>query len=90
MSSEQDKFKHSKRLHEDENAIRKQMKIAKEHRLTEYNPDTKQPHRFHKHHAMNCGNPKCIMCSNPRRTFKELTYQEKKQMQEMFYRDSGE
>ncbi len=36
---------------------------------------------FAKHHAVNCGNPKCIMCANPRKTFKELTAQEKRMFQ---------
>jgi hypothetical protein len=31
MSTEQDKIKHSNRLHQDENAIKKQTKNAKEH-----------------------------------------------------------
>jgi hypothetical protein len=29
---------------------------------------------------MDCGNPKCMMCGNPRKTFKEVTHQEKKLM----------
>ena len=83
MSTEQDKFKHSKRLLKDENAVKKQVKIAKEHRISEYNPgEPKQPHRYHKRHAMNCGNPKCVMCGNPRKTFKELTQQEKRLFQD--------
>ena len=32
---------------------------------------------------MNCGNPKCFMCSNPRKTFKELTQQEKRMFQDV-------
>ena len=49
MSHEQDKFNHSKRLHADETAIKKQTKIAKEHRVSEYNPSAvKQPHETHK------------------------------------------
>ena len=84
MSTEQDKFNHSKRLQKDENAIKKQVKIAKEHRVSEYNPsEVKQPHRYNKHHAMDCGNPKCVMCSNPRKTFKELTQQEKRLFQDV-------
>ncbi len=78
MSKEEDKFKHSKRLLKDENAIKKQMKIAKEHRITEFNPKLDQPHRYHKHHAMNCGNPDCFMCANPRKIFKEKTIQEQR------------
>jgi hypothetical protein len=83
MSTEQDKFNHSRRLQKDENAIKKQVKIAKEHKVSEYNPNVDQPHRFVKHHVMDCGNPKCVMCSNPRKTFKELTQQEKRLFQDV-------
>jgi hypothetical protein len=78
MSTEQDKFKHSKRLHQDENAIKKQTKIAKEHGM-----DVKEPHKFSKHHAMDCGNPECMLCGNPRKTFKELTTQEQRMFQDL-------
>ena len=78
MSKEQDKIKHSKRLLKDENVIKKQTKIAKDFGI----PVT-EPHKFAKHHAMNCSNPKCIMCSNPRKTFKELTQQEKRMFQDV-------
>jgi len=81
MSNESDKIKHSRRLHQEEAAIKKQVKIAKTNGLT--NKDIKEPHRLAKHHAMNCGDPKCMMCSNPRHTWKELTTQEKRLFQEM-------
>ena len=71
MSNQEHKDKHSKRLHQENNAIRKQQKIAKSHGLYE-----NESHRYAKHHAMDCGNPDCVMCSNPRKTFKELTVQE--------------
>jgi hypothetical protein len=77
MSTEEDKFKHSKRLLKDENAVKKQTKIAKE-----FGVPVKEPHKFAKSHAMNCGNPKCVMCGNPRKTFKELTQQEKRLFQD--------
>lgn len=85
MSKEEDKFKHSKRLLKDENAIKKQMKIAKEHKHvnSEFNPKLDQPHRFSKHHAMDCGNPNCFLCGNPRKLWHELTAQEKRMFQEM-------
>ncbi len=85
MSTEEDKFKHSKRLLKDENAIKKQVKIAKEHRVSEYNPgEPKQAHRYHKRHAMDCGNPECFMCGNPRKTHKDkLTAQEKRMFQDL-------
>ena len=85
MSKEEDKFKHSKRLLKDENAIKKQVKIAKEHKASEYNPSgIDQPHRYHKHHAMDCGNPECYICGNPRKTHKDkLTAQEKRLFQDV-------
>ena len=78
MSKEQDKIKHSKRLQKDENVIKKQTRIAKAAGL-----EVIEPHKFAKHHAMNCGNPKCFMCSNPRKVFKELTQQEKRLFQDV-------
>ena len=77
MSTEDDKFKHSKRLLKDKTAVAKQVKIAKA-----YGVPFKEPHKFAKHHAMNCGNPKCVMCGNPRKTFNELTQQEKRLFQD--------
>jgi hypothetical protein len=73
MSHEEDKFNHSRRLHKEQAAIDKQVMIAKE-----FGIPVKEPHKLHKHHVMNCGNPKCIMCSNPRKIFKEKTMQERK------------
>ena len=73
MSNEDDKIKHSKRLLKNENAVKKQTKIAKEHGVP-----VKEPHKFEKHHAMDCGNPGCMLCSNPRKIFGEKTMQERK------------
>jgi hypothetical protein len=73
MSTEEDKIKRSKRLLKDENAIKKQVKIAKAAGMT-----VKEPHKFVKKHAMDCGNPECFLCGNPRKTHKDsLTIQEK-------------
>ena len=85
MSTEQDKFKHSKRLLKDENAIKKQLKIAKAHtHFPEENKVVKEPHRLVKHHAMDCGNPECFLCGNPRKTHKDkLTQQEKRLFQNL-------
>ena len=57
MSTEEDKFKHSKRLLKDDNAIKKQTKIARE-----FGVPIKDPHRLAKQHALDCGNPKCLLC----------------------------
>ena len=73
MSTEEDKIKRSKRLHKDECAVAKQVKIAKSHGM-----DVKEAHKFAKQHAMDCGNPGCAMCGNPRHIFKDSqTIQEK-------------
>lgn len=71
MSSEFDKIKHSKRLHKEEAAIKRQAAIAKEFKL-----DEKQIHRFAKKHALDCGHPKCGVCSNG--GIREDTIQEKR------------
>ena len=73
MSTEYDKIKHSKRIHANEIAVKKQVKIAKSHGI-----EVKEPHKLAKHHATNCGQPNCIMCGNPRKVWKEETIQEKR------------
>ena len=78
MSTEQDKFKKSKRIQKDENAVKKQTRIARE-----FGVPVTEPHKFAKHHAMNCGNPNCHMCGNPRKVFNEPTQQEKRLFQDV-------
>jgi hypothetical protein len=80
MSNEVEKEKRGKRILGNEHAIRKQVKIAKAYGMT-----IEEAHRYVKHHALNCGDPKCIMCSNPRKTFKEKTIQEKRFYQKELY-----
>jgi hypothetical protein len=76
MSKDEDKIKHSKRLLKDDNAIAKQVKIAQAHGM-----EVKEPHRLVKHHAMDCGNPECYLCGNPRKSHKDrLTIQEKRNL----------
>ena len=71
MSDNESKIKHSKRLHKEESAIKKQVKIAKSHGV-----EVKEPHKLAKHHALNCGQANCPVCSSPRKTFGEKTKQE--------------
>lgn len=78
MSNDSDKFKNSKRRFEDENAVKKQVKIAKD-----YGAPVTEPHRLHKKHAMDCGNPSCYLCGNPRKLFKEKTIQEQRMFQDL-------
>ena len=77
MSHEDDKLRHSKRIHQEEAAIAKQVKIAKTHGM-----DIKEPHKLAKHHALDCGQPNCIMCASPRKIWKEETIQERRAKQE--------
>lgn len=77
MSNQDDKVKNSKRRLKDENAVARQVKIAKA-----FNVPIEEPHKLAKHHALNCGNPKCVICANPRRVFKELTTQERRLFQD--------
>ena len=75
MSDSESKQKHSKRLHKEESAIKKQQKIALQHGMDRKEIE-REPHRFAKHHAMDCGNPECALCGNPRYTHNETTKQE--------------
>jgi len=85
MSDSLDKFKNSRRRLQDENAIKKQTKIAKEHGV-----NIDEPHKYAKHHALNCGDPKCSLCSNPRHSGytkgqEKLTAQERRLFQDLDY-----
>jgi hypothetical protein len=70
-----EKEKRSKRIAQKQRHIERQVDIMSVHGL---NNCKDQPHRFHKRKAMNCGDPGCVMCGNPRKFFKEKTLQEKK------------
>ena len=61
MSKEEDKIKNSLRRHRDDTAVNRQVKIAKS-----FGVPVDEPHKLAKHHALNCGDPKCTMCANPR------------------------
>ncbi len=78
MSKAEDKIKNSQRRHRDDAAVNRQVKIAKT-----FGVPVAEPHKLAKHHALNCGDPKCVMCANPRRTYKKLTVQEQRLFQEL-------
>lgn len=83
MSNDLAKFINSKRRHKTDVAIARQVKIAKSH-ATYNQRNIKQKHRLAKHHAMDCGNPQCYICGNPRKTHKDkLTPQEKRLFQDL-------
>lgn len=84
------KDKRQKRFQQKQRHIDRQMKIYNDV-MGPYNkwiPDkaiglyfkehAKTPHRFHKKNALNCGDPKCVMCMNPRKAWGEKTMQERK------------
>jgi hypothetical protein len=84
MANDLAKFLNSQRRHRDETAVKKQVKIAKAHGLTNKDKAVKEPHRLSTHHAMDCGNPECYLCGNPRRTHKDtLSAQEKRLFQDL-------
>jgi len=81
MSNELARFVNSRRRHKTDVAVARQVKIARAHNSTS---DVKQPHRLAKRHAMDCGNPQCYLCGNPRKTHKDkLTQQEKRLFQDL-------
>ena len=79
------KIKHSKRLQQKANHIRRQEELTKN-----YGIPLTSPHRYQKTNVLNCGNPKCIMCANPRKIFKEKTIQEKRFDQTLRWREYEE
>lgn len=54
------------RRHLSEKSCAKQESIRKAHQGPGFATRVDSAHRFHKKKAMNCGNPRCFMCSNPR------------------------
>jgi hypothetical protein len=89
LSNEKDKVKHKTRMHRAWTAIKKQLGIIKSRRHflgASKQIDEAQPHRLAKKHAMDCGQPGCAICGNPRRTRRhklkdQLTTQERRNNQ---------
>jgi hypothetical protein len=73
MSNEQHKEQHSKRIYQKEVTVKRNVKLAKK-----YGIPVKEPHKLHKKNPITCGNPDCVMCMNPRKSFGEKTMQERK------------
>jgi len=83
VSNDLAKFINSRRRHKTDVKIARQVQIARQHGLTNRDKAVKEPHRMAKHHAMDCGQPGCLMCGNPRKTHKEITAQEKRLFQDV-------
>ena len=52
-------------------AIKRQLRLAKLHKLTKIIPG-----KFRKKHALDCGNPRCLICGNPRKLWKTVPIKE--------------
>jgi hypothetical protein len=87
MSHDEDKIKHSKRLQNDESAIKHNMRIAKANRLP---VNETEAHRYVKRNALTCGDSNCVMCMNPRKAWGEKTMQERKFEQHKLYEQDRE
>jgi hypothetical protein len=89
MSDQQSKDKHNTRMHRAWRAIKKQLGIIKSKKTFDGDSkriDEAQPHRLAKKHALDCGQPDCLYCGNPRHNkFKKgkdkLTTQERRNNQ---------
>lgn len=86
MASEEQKFLHSQRILKKDASLRRQTKIAKTFGVDRY---IKQPHRLAKHHALDCGQAGCMVCSNGRKTNGERTVQEKRMFQDKLHFDTS-
>lgn len=75
----------ARRRHNTQKAIDKQRRIIKALDGIVAPKIMKQPHRLHKHHALDCGIPGCINCSNPRKVWGQLTVQERKFNEGIYY-----
>lgn len=76
----EEKEKRNKRFMQKQRHINRQVALKKQYvSLIDLLENIKsQPHRYHKVKSMNCGDPNCAMCGNPRKFFNEVTVQEKK------------
>lgn len=82
VANQSQRDKHSERIHQKETKLEKKVKLAKEFN---HEHALKNPHKYHKASLFNCGNPKCVMCMNPRKAFDEKTMQERKFEQKELY-----
>ena len=77
MSDEVTKFKKSKRIAKTDAVIKRQTRIAKSLGVAHSH---NQPHRYAKHHALDCGNTECLVCHSEK-VFNKPTIKEKRFVQ---------
>ena len=84
MSNEENKLAHGRRIQQKNRHIARQVRIRQAHKFPIPTKDNgiEKSHRYHKKSGVTCGDSHCAMCGNPRKFFKELTMQEKRQMQD--------
>lgn len=92
MSDENIRNKRAKRIKHDFRSIEKQLKIAKTFNI---NVDDNDKHRLAKLKVLNCGDPNCFLCSNPRKFNKgkninELTVKERAFLETINWSDDEE
>lgn len=75
MSNEEQKQKHGERFFQKIKKLARKLKIAKDYG---YDHVIKDGHKYHKKSIISCGNPNCVFCMNPRKSFNEKTMQERK------------
>jgi hypothetical protein len=84
MSNEENKAAHGRRIQQKNRHIARQVRIRQAHKFPAINTGKiDSPHRYHKKSGVTCGDSNCVMCGNPRKFFKELTMQERRQMQDV-------
>lgn len=73
-----EKMKRQSRMRQKRNHIKRQNKLRRELMYIIHNDATFEEHRLHKRKALNCGDPNCVMCGNPRKFWGHVTRQEEK------------
>ena len=71
-----DKEKRNKRFIQKDRHIKRELGILAKCSFPQDHNYYIQPHRLHKKHATNCGNPRCLVCSNPRKIWGQKTLKE--------------
>lgn len=73
-----EKDKRNKRFMQKRRHIDRQLKLRKQYMdHQDREMIDLEPHRYHKVKSLNCGDPNCIMCGNPRKFWNDVTIQEK-------------
>jgi hypothetical protein len=85
MSNEDNKLAHGRRIQQKNRHIARQIRIRQAHKFPNPTKDglIEKPHRYHKLSGVTCGDSHCAMCGNPRKFFKERTWQEQREMQDV-------